>query len=153
MPRGLVARRFRPLWVASLVLFTGACDARTMQQAQDAAAQAQDAATKAQEAATAVVAKVSETAMLAARAGVKSDLRNLATVQEVFFADSSRYTSDLESLREATGFMPVSPVDVTVRLVGQGYVATMTHRQFAITCRLVMDPTKSDSGAPICDGE
>lgn len=153
MTRVLACHRVRPFWIASLVLAAVACDEQTMQQAQEAAAQAQDAANKAQEAATAVVAKVSETALLAAKAGVKSDLRNLATVQEVFFADSSRYASDAESLREATGYMPVSPVDLTVRLVGQGYVATMTHRQFAFTCRLTMNPSKQDTGVPVCDGE
>lgn len=56
-------------------------------------------------------------------AQMKSDLRNLNTAEETYFADSSKYTTNL-------GRLFVSTVGVsapTITLTAKGYTATVTH--------------------------
>lgn len=84
---------------------------------------------------------------------MKSDLRNLVSAQEAFFADQARFTTDLVEL----GFKPstgVSPPKVTV---GQGWWhATNIHSQLSnVMCGIAVNTTNPvvdtvGHGRPAC---
>jgi len=84
---------------------------------------------------------------------MKSDLRNLINAQESFFADSSRYTTNLTSLgfKQSTGV--VAPVIVTYP---GAWVATNGHTQLASTqCGIGVNTTNptvsaAGEGEPAC---
>jgi type IV pilus assembly protein PilA len=67
-------------------------------------------------------------------AAMTSDLRNLSTVQEAFFADSNTYYS---GTIPSTGFGMTPSTDVTLSLqnvTGTGWAALATHSGTARTC-------------------
>ena len=70
---------------------------------------------------------------------MKSDLRNLVTAEEAFFADSSHYSSTLPPLRYSNTTGVNSPTITT----GPGYwSATTTHTQLAgSTCGIGVNTT------------
>ena len=84
---------------------------------------------------------------------LKSDLRNLVTAEEAFFADSSKYTATIAQLKyqNSTGANP--PAIVT----GPGYwSATNTHTQLAgLVCGVGINTTNptvttAAEGEPAC---
>ena len=87
-------------------------------------------------------------------ASMKSDLRNLVTAEEAFFADSVKYsTYDTAKLK----YRPSSGVNDPVIVVGAGYwTATVTHTQIAsFSCGIginTVNPivTSAGDGEPVC---
>ena len=74
-------------------------------------------------------------------AQMKSDLRNLATAEEGFFYDSSKYTTSLPMLNN---FSPSAGVTLTVVTSPGGWNATAFHQQTPRRCYLF-----SGSGPPV----
>jgi type II secretion system protein G len=77
---------------------------------------------------------------------MKSDLRNLVTAEEAYFADSSKYTSTLSNLKYQISSGTVAPTIVT----GSGYwTATNAHTQLSgATCGVGINTTNPiNSGA------
>jgi prepilin-type N-terminal cleavage/methylation domain-containing protein len=66
-------------------------------------------------------------------AQMKSDLRNLATAEEAFFYDSTKYTSSLPALNN---FSPSSGVTLTVAAIPGGWNAMAQHAQTPRRCYL-----------------
>ena len=88
-------------------------------------------------------------------AAMKSDLRNLVTAEEAFFADSVRYEGTAANLN----FRPSTGVGVPVIAVGAGYwSATVTHSQVANkSCQIAVNTnntlvTTAGDGEPAFDG-
>jgi prepilin-type N-terminal cleavage/methylation domain-containing protein len=84
---------------------------------------------------------------------MKSDLRNLVTAEEAFFADSSKYTGTVSQLK----FNVSSGVNVPAIATGAGYwSATNTHSQLTgATCGIGMNTTNptvsaAGEGEPAC---
>jgi type IV pilus assembly protein PilA len=78
------------------------------------------------------IPKFANTKTKAYTAAMKSDLRNLVTAEEAYFADSSKYTSVIATAPGALGiqFKSSTGVDVPVIVPGTGYwSATVTHSQ------------------------
>jgi prepilin-type N-terminal cleavage/methylation domain-containing protein len=82
-----------------------------------------------------------------------SDLRNLVTAEEAFFADSSKYTSTVSLLKYQSSPGVSSPTIAT----GAGYwTATTTHTQLpGVTCGVSINTTNpvttaAAEGQPIC---
>ena len=66
-------------------------------------------------------------------AQMKSDLRNLATAEEAFFYDSTKYTN---SLAQLNNFAPSGGVTLTVNAAPGGWNAMASHAQTARRCYL-----------------
>jgi len=87
-------------------------------------------------------------------AAMKSDLRNLVTAEESFFADSVKYiTYDTTKLK----FRPSSGVNTPTIVVGAGYwSATITHTQIAsFSCAIGVNTqnpvvASAGDGEPVC---
>ena len=85
---------------------------------------------------------------------MKSDLRNLVTAEEAFFADSTKYTATLADLKFHVSNGVNNPSIVT----GQGlWYATITHTQLVspAECAIAINTgnplaTTDSSGAPAC---
>ena len=84
---------------------------------------------------------------------MKSDLRNLVTAEEAFFADSSKYTATIGQLK----FNVSSGVGTPTIATGAGYwSATNTHTQLSgATCGIGMNTTNptvtgAGEGEPAC---
>ena len=84
---------------------------------------------------------------------MKSDLRNLVTAEEAFFADSSKYTATVAQL----AYSNTSGVNPPTIVVGAGYwSATNTHTQLAgSTCGISVNTTNpiissATDGDPVC---
>ena len=80
------------------------------------------------------IPKFASTKEKAYLASMKSDLRNLVTAQEGFFADNQVYTviaADIlpggPNADAATGFVPSAGVTVAAALSGNGWNAEATH--------------------------
>src|SRR3954466_11730566 len=75
---------------------------------------------------------------------MKSDLRNLVTAEEAFFADLSKYTPTLTQLK----FQNSTGVNAPVIATGAGYwVATNDHTQLTgTTCGIGINTTNPLSG-------
>jgi type IV pilus assembly protein PilA len=82
---------------------------------------------------------------------MKSDLRNLVTAEEAFFADSSKYTSTVTQLKFQNSTGVGSPAVVT----GAGFwTATNTHTQLTGTqCGIGINTTNPLSGVVAAEGE
>ena len=61
---------------------------------------------------------------LAYRAAMRSDLKNLASQEEIYFSDFGAYSADRESL----GFVTSSGVEVTIVATADGWAARATHQ-------------------------
>lgn len=86
-------------------------------------------------------------------ASMKTDLRNLASVEEAFFADSARYSDDAAVLR----FRPSTGVSVPTITVGAGFwSAEVTHTLISgRTCGIAINTTNTvvasaSDGEPAC---
>ncbi|MEP6690390.1 MAG: prepilin-type N-terminal cleavage/methylation domain-containing protein [Gemmatimonadaceae bacterium] len=64
-------------------------------------------------------------------AAMKTDLRNLATAEEGYFADFQGYTSAPAALN---GFQFSPSVTATVAATSKGWIATANHASTAVTC-------------------
>ena len=89
---------------------------------------------------------------------MKSDMRNLVTAEEAFFADSTHYTATLANLKFQVSNGVNAPT-IAAAAVGAGswWSATVTHTQLAspAECAVAINTgnpiTPADSsGAPIC---
>ena len=79
-------------------------------------------------------------------ASMKSDLRNMATSEEAYFADHHTYTTVLAAMN----FTPSASVTATVSdAKGTGWAANTSHPATAITCRVGFG---ADSIAGVGDG-
>ena len=101
------------------------------------------------------IPKFANTKTKAYTAAMKSDLRNLVTAEESFFADSTKYiTYDTSKLK----FNPSTGVGEPVIVVGSGYwSATVTHTQIAAPfhCGIGVNTTNpvvttAGDGEPAC---
>ena len=84
---------------------------------------------------------------------MKSDLRNLVTAEEAFFADSSSYTSNVSSLKYQNSTGVNTP---TIVAPGGYWTATVDHTQLpGITCGVGINTTNPQvstaaEGEPAC---
>jgi len=86
---------------------------------------------------------------------MKSDLRNLVTAEEAYFADSSKYTGTMSLLKyqNSTG---VNPPAIVAPAVGGYWTATVTHTQLTnYTCGVGINTTNPQvataaEGEPAC---
>ncbi|MEX2156014.1 MAG: hypothetical protein WD773_04150 [Gemmatimonadales bacterium] len=90
----------------------------------------------------------------AQKARMKSDLRNLVTEQERYFADHVRYTRRLSDLN----FAPSSGVTIEVTLTADGWWGRARHTGTGAECEIFVGSTSGGSlarreGAPACSGE
>lgn len=81
---------------------------------------------------------------------MKSDLRNLVTAQESYFADSIKYTTNLgTAYRTSTGV-----TGPTIALTGDGWTATVGHTTTTRTCAVYTGSTSlapaAKEGEPRC---
>ncbi len=82
-------------------------------------------------------------------ASMKSDLRNMVTAQEAYFADNSTYTTALSTAE----FSASQGVTVTIgNASGTGWSATASHNGTTTTCAIYLgdQATTNAEGAPIC---
>lgn len=81
-------------------------------------------------------------------ASMKSDLRNLVTAEESYFADWTTYTSSAA----AAGLIPSQGVTVTVAAAsGTGWNASGSHTGTAVTCTIAVGAGVTGvEGTPIC---
>ena len=80
-------------------------------------------------------------------AAMKSDLRNLATAQEGYFADNQAYTSS----QAAMNYTPSTQVSVALQSstgYGQSWAGTSTHASTTKTCKIGFGADTTVSGAP-----
>ena len=83
-------------------------------------------------------------------ASMKSDLRNLITAQEAYFAD---FNSTYAASTGAMGTSYKSSSGVTVTLAGvtnTGWSATATHMSTAKTCTITLGSGSTNEGVPVC---
>ena len=100
------------------------------------------------------IPKFANTKSKAYIAAMKSDLRNLVTAEEAFFADSTKYvTYDTSKLK----YRPSTGVNDPVIVPGAGYwSATITHTQIAnFSCGIGVNTTNpivttAGDGEPTC---
>ena len=83
-------------------------------------------------------------------ASMKSDLRNLVTAEEAYFADSVKYTSNL-----GTAFATTAGVSTpTITLTADGWTANVTHTTTTKTCSIFVGSTAlapaTKEGEPKC---
>jgi prepilin-type N-terminal cleavage/methylation domain-containing protein len=94
-------------------------------------------------------------------ASMKSDLRNLATTEEGYFADNQVYTdisaSNLAGSATpdvATGFVPSAGVTITATAdVGLGWQAQTTHSATTKTCDIFLGSSPGSMGVATVEGE
>ena len=82
---------------------------------------------------------------------MKSDLRNLVTAEEAFFADSSKYTGTVTQLK----YQSSTGVNSPTITAGAGYwYATTAHTQLpGMSCGLGINTTNPVVGAAAAEGE
>ncbi|MGH7520651.1 MAG: type IV pilin protein [Gemmatimonadales bacterium] len=83
-------------------------------------------------------------------ASMKSDLRNLVTAEEAYFADSVKYTSNLGTLFTTTSGVSTPTITVTA----DGFTANVTHTTTTKTCSIYVGNTAlapaNKEGEPKC---
>jgi len=84
-------------------------------------------------------------------ASMKSDLRNLITAQEAYFADNnSLYAQSTSNL--GTSYKSSSGVTVTLGTVSNtGWDATSWHNATTKTCSIAVGGTSTNEGVPVCN--
>jgi len=97
------------------------------------------------------IPKFSNTRERAQLAAMKTDLRNLVTVEEIFFADSLKYATDLGS-RYTVSAGDLVP---TIALTADGWTASITSTNTTQTCSVFVGstsiPPAIKEGAPVCE--
>ena len=83
-------------------------------------------------------------------ASMKSDLRNLVTAEEAYFADSVKYTTNLGTMFSTT----TGVVGPTIALTADGWTAQVSHNVTTKTCVIYVGSTPlapaTKEGAPQC---
>jgi prepilin-type N-terminal cleavage/methylation domain-containing protein len=82
-------------------------------------------------------------------AAMKSDLRNMVTAQESYFADNVTYTGNLGTAYNASAGVSVAIGSVS----GTGWAATATHNGTAKTCTIALGgavASGQNEGEPKC---
>ncbi len=92
------------------------------------------------------IPKFSATREKAYFAAMKSDLKNLASQQEIYYSDTYSYTNNTTSL----GFVSSEGVNVTITAGTDGWSASNTHSALATTegCAIYYGNAVAPSGAP-----
>ena len=92
------------------------------------------------------IPKFSATREKAYFAAMKSDLKNLASQQEIYYSDTYSYTSNTTSL----GFVSSEGVNVAITAATDGWSASNTHSALATTegCAIYYGAASAPSGAP-----
>src|SRR3979490_137923 len=83
------------------------------------------------------IPKFANTKEKAYLASMKSDLRNLITAEEAYFADSVKYTSNLGTAYNTTSGV----VGPTIVVTADGFTATVTHTTTTKTCAVYVGST------------
>ena len=97
------------------------------------------------------IPKFAATKQKAYVASMKSDLKNLITAQESWFADKTTYTTNL-----GTSYSATTGVTVTINAAdGAGWKATATHSGVpGMSCKIYAGTSQviagQDEGAPVC---
>jgi prepilin-type N-terminal cleavage/methylation domain-containing protein len=105
------------------------------------------------------IPKFANTKAKAYIASMKSDLRNLVTAEEAFFADSVRYTNQQDCTGanpQAVKFCATTGNTVTIATAGGGWSATATNANLpGTTCAIFVNTTPvapaTQEGAPACN--
>src|ERR671919_1567525 len=74
-------------------------------------------------------------------ASMKSDLRNLVTAQEAYFADSVKYTSDLGTAYATTSGVTLDAINYPTA-TNDGWTASVSHSTTDVTCAIYVGTTK-----------
>ena len=97
------------------------------------------------------IPKFTNTKERAQVATMKSDLRNLVTVEEIFLADSLKYSTTLGS-RYAVSNGNLMP---DISLTADGWTASIASTYTTLTCSVFVGSTSSPpatkEGAPVCE--
>ena len=106
------------------------------------------------------IPKFANTKTKAYTAAMKSDLRNLVTAEEAYFADSSKYTATIISSGTGNGVMFKNSTGVNLPSITPGtgfWSATVTHTQIPSTfsCGIGVNTTNpvvttAGDGEPAC---
>ncbi len=96
------------------------------------------------------IPKFANTKEKAYLASMKTDVRNLVTAEEAYFADSIKYTTNLGTLY-ATSAGVVGP---TIALTADGWTGWVSHTTTPKTCVIYVGSTQiapaTKEGAPTC---
>ena len=96
------------------------------------------------------IPKFANTKEKAYLASMKSDLRNLVTAEEAYFADSVKYTTNLGTAFTTT----TGVVGPTIALTADGWTAQVTHTTTPKSCYIFVGstplPPATKEGAPQC---
>src|SRR5947207_1694985 len=96
------------------------------------------------------IPKFANTKEKAYLASMKSDLRNLITAEEAYFADSVKYTNNLGTAYNTTSGV----VGPTITVTADGFTATVTHTTTTKTCAIYVGSTPlapaNKEGEPKC---
>src|SRR5438309_2356395 len=96
------------------------------------------------------IPKFANTKEKAYLASMKSDLRNLVTAEEAYFADSVKYTSNLGTAYATT----TGVVGPTINVTADGWTANVTHTTTTKTCSIYVGSTAlapaNKEGEPKC---
>ena len=97
------------------------------------------------------IPKFANTKQKAYITAMKSDLRNLVTAEEAFFADSSKYTSTVTLLK----FQSSTGVNSPALVAGAGFwTATVDHTQVpGMTCGVCINTSNPVVGTAAAEGE
>jgi prepilin-type N-terminal cleavage/methylation domain-containing protein len=83
------------------------------------------------------IPKFANTKEKAYLAAMKSDLRNLVTTEEAYFADSIKYRSNLGTIYNTT----TGVLGPTITVTADGYTATVSHATTTKTCAVYSGST------------
>lgn len=93
------------------------------------------------------IPKFSNTKEKAYVASMKSDLRNLSTAEETYFADYQAYTTTLSSAQ----FNSTNGVTVTIgTATATSWAATASHGSTTKTCQISYGNNSATDGYPTC---
>src|SRR2546427_9282535 len=96
------------------------------------------------------IPKFANTKEKAYLASMKSDLRNLITAEEAYFADSVKYTSNLGTAYATT----TGVVGPTITVTADGFTANVSHTTTTKTCAIYVGSTSlapaNKEGEPKC---
>ena len=97
------------------------------------------------------IPKFANTKEKAYLASMKSDLRNLITAEEAYFADSVKYTSNLGTAYSTTSGVSATP---TIAVTADGFTASVSHTTTTKTCAIYVGSTAfapaNKEGEPKC---
>ena len=96
------------------------------------------------------IPKFANTKEKAYLASMKSDLRNLITAEEAYFADSVKYTSNLGTAYNTTSGV----IGPTIAVTADGFTARVSHTTTTKTCSIYVGSTAlapaNKEGEPKC---